>query len=213
MFIPAGMNAQTEKGKVLLGLSSRMGLYTMISSTSTDILSLSFSSIKGKSDEEGFEESPADKLTNINLQPKVGFFVIDNLAIGIDLSLAKFIYKEGGEDDDKTTITMFGAGPFVRYYIPTDKITPYFEANALFGSQKYKWESASWDDDEETSSVFSIGGGIGVAFPLGDKVTFDILAGYNSYTEKYKEDNEDNYRTVIGTFGIKFGFIIFLGSN
>lgn len=211
-FIPTGINAQTEKGKVLTGLSSRMGVYTMINSTSTDIFSLGFSSIKNKSDMDGYDEQPADKLVSINLQPKVGYFFIENLAIGLEFSLASFNYKDG-TDDDKTNITLFGAGPFARYYIPTDKVTPFFEANALFGSQKYKWSPSDGDNEEEVSSIFSIGGGVGVAIPLSKKVTFDIVAGYNSYTEKAKDDNEDNYRSVIGTFGVKFGFVVFLGSD
>ena len=59
----------------------------------------------------------------------------------------------------------------------------------------------------------SFGGGIGLAAPLGEKVTFDIMAGYDSLTVKDKEDNDDNYRTVIGTLGLKIGFTILLGSN
>ena len=59
----------------------------------------------------------------------------------------------------------------------------------------------------------SFGGGIGMAAPVSDRITFDVLVGYNSLTYKDKDDNDDNDRTVIGTFGIKLGFIIFLGAN
>ena len=205
---PPTSKAQMNQGKVLIGLSSRMGVYSLISSTSTDIFSLGFSSIKSKSDAADFEEDPADKMSSINFQPKIGIFVIDNLALGLDFSLATFKYKEES-DDDETTISTFGVGPFIRYYLPAEKIAPFFEANAVFGSRKYKWDPS----DEDKSSLFAIGGGAGVAVPLGDKVTFDLLIGYNSYEEKDKEDNEDNFRTVTGTFGIKFGFIVFIGKS
>jgi hypothetical protein len=48
---------------------------------------------------------------------------------------------------------------------------------------------------------------------LGDKAALDLTAGYNTYTQKEKEDNENNSRTVMGTFGLKFGFLIFIGKG
>ena len=59
----------------------------------------------------------------------------------------------------------------------------------------------------------SIGAGAGIAVKLGEKVTFDMMAAYNSVTEKAKEYNTNNDKTVQGTLGVKFGFVILLGSN
>jgi len=59
----------------------------------------------------------------------------------------------------------------------------------------------------------SFGGGAGLAVKLGDKVTFDILAGYNSMTEKAKQNNPNDQRTVQGTLGVKFGFVAIFGTN
>ena len=82
----------------------------------------------------------------------------------------------------------------------------------IFGSEKMKWTSSN-GEDEDKSKILSYGGGFGVAFPLGKHLAFDLIANYNSYSSKAEEDNEDNYRTVTGTFGIKFGFIIFLAKK
>ena len=178
-------------------------------------MNLGFSSIKNKSDADGFEESDPFKMTCINLLPKVGYFVVDNLALGLDVKISLSSEKYGG-DNDKYSTRVFSAGPFVRYYIPTPKVLPFFEISGSFGAINYKndySDNTYWEDTENKSSVMSFGGGIGLAAPLGEKVTFDIMAGYDSLTVKDKEDNDDNYRTVIGTLGLKIGFTILLGSN
>lgn len=201
------LNAQTNQGNILMGVSSTLSL----AGTGSDLIGIGFASQKYKSDADGFEESESDKTTSINLLPKAGYFVADNLAIGLDLNLAISIQKYGF-DDDKYTRRLLSAGPFVRYYVPTSKAKPFIELNSAFGTitQKYEFDTFS---EEGKTNVMSLGGGIGIAAPLGDKVTLDVLAGYTSLTVKDKEDNEDNYRTVIGTLGLKIGFTVFLGSN
>lgn len=196
--------AQTNKGNTLIGVSSTLSLI----GNGSDLMGVGFSSIKEKSDADGDEESP-DKMTSINLLPKFGYFIEDNFALGIDLSLFYSIYKSGG----KTKQTMFSAGPFARYYVPSKKVRPFIEVNGSFGFATSKYEYEDGDTSEDKASIMSFGGGIGIAVPINDKVTFDVMAGYTSLTYKDKDDNEDNDRTVIGTIGIKLGFIIFLGAN
>ena len=111
---------------------------------------------------------------------------------------------------DSNTTTCIG--PFARYYISGKKIYPFFELGTTFGSLKNKF-TYQGDTDKYTTSIVTFNGGFGVAVPLGDKVTFDAIAGYTSSTLKDKEDNEDNDRYVIGTFDIKIGFIVFLGTS
>jgi hypothetical protein len=142
-------------------------------------MNLGYSSVKYKSDADGFEESVPDKMTSINLLPKVGYFVADNFAIGLDLNIALSSTKDG-EDNDKYSQTLLSVGPFVRYYIPTSKVLPYFEISGSFGAINNKYDyrdNSNWEDDEYKSSVMSIGGGVGLAAPLGERVTFDVLAG------------------------------------
>ena len=57
----------------------------------------------------------------------------------------------------------------------------------------------------------SLGGGIGLAVPLGDKVVLDFLGGYNSVSVKANYRNEHNERTVTGTIGVKLGLTVFIG--
>lgn len=202
------LNAQIEKGKVLIGVSSTLSLAG--TGTGTDLMYLSYSSVKHKNDADGFEESDPNKMTNINLLPKVGYFAIDNLAVGFDLNIAYSTEKDG--NDDKDSQTLFSVGPFVRYYIPTSKALVLFEINSSFGSISSKNEYGDHTYENNTS-VMSFGGGIRLSIPFGEKVNFEALAGYNSLTVKDKEDNDNNDRSVIGSLGLKIGFTIFLNSN
>lgn len=202
------LNAQTEQGKILVGVSSTLSL----AGTGSDIMTLGYSNTKYKSDADGFEESDPDKTVSINLLPKVGYFVVDNLAFGLDINLS-LSNKTDGENNGKFTQKLFSAGPFLRYYIPMGKVLPFYEVNGSFGSVKSTYEPAIGETNDDKSSIMSFGAGLGLAVPIGEKVTFDILAGYNSMTIKNKEDNADNDRVVLGTIGLRFGFIILLGSN
>lgn len=202
------LNAQTKQGKILVGVSSTLSL----AGTGSDLMTLGYTNTKYKSDADGFKESDPDKTLSLNLLPKVGYFVIDNLAIGLDISLG-LSNETDGSNNDKSSRKMITAGPFLRYYIPTNKVMPFFELTSSFGSLKSKYEPDNDVKEEYKSSIMSLGAGLGMAIPLGDKVTFDVLAGYNSLTVKEKKDNTDNDRTVLGTIGLKFGFIILLDSN
>lgn len=177
------LNAQTNQGKFLLGLSS-------------DILSLGYTTYNTKSDAGGSDY--ANKLFSVNLSPKVGYFVIDNLAIGLDLGVGFFINDIGSGDSNTTA--WISAGPSVRYYIPTSKVLPFFELGGALGSQG-------------TNTTIKYGGGIGLAMPLSERVMVDVLAGYHALFQKDREDNADNMRTIMGTLGLNIGFVILLGSN
>ena len=202
------INAQTEKGKVLVGVTTT---FDLVGGGGSDLMGLGFSNVKYKSDADGYDEPKPDKMIQFNLAPKVGFFVVDGLALGLDTYLS-FSSNKDGDDEDKSKSTMWSVGPFVRYYIPTSSVKPFFEVNSGFGSSKFKYDYSdpSFDDYDSKSGIISLGGGAGVAVPIGSRVTFDAMLGYKRFTIKAKEDNDDNYRTVVGTFGFNLGFTVML---
>jgi hypothetical protein len=210
------MRAQTEKGNFLVGISTHtnLGIMNLLESSSPNIMSLSFSSIKYKSDsdEEDADESTT-KLTSINMAPRFGYFLVKNLAIGADFQLGYMKIKDHDDEydtDSQINSTLFAAGPFIRYYIPAGKVYPFLEAGAVFGSQSDKYDYGDGDESTSKTAVNSYGGGAGIAIPIGNKVTFDTMLGYSSTSFKDKEDNPDNGKTIIGGFDIKFGFQIYL---
>jgi len=197
---------QVPKGKIFVGVSTGINYVSF----GSDIMSLKFTTVKQKSDAPGFVESSDEKTTTINLLPKVGYFFSDNLVVGLDAILSSYTDKYAS--DDKSTTTIMGAGPFIRYYLSGTRVMPFFEVSGLFGSlnNKYTYQSSS---GSYKTGVILFGGGAGIAVKLGDKATFDIMAGYSSMTTKAKENNDNNERTVSGSLGVKFGFVFILGAE
>jgi hypothetical protein len=188
------LNAQTNQG-------------TLIANLSSDIFGLGYSTSKITSDADGTEQ--ASKSFTVNLSPNMGYFILDNLAIGLGLGVGfTIIDSESGDYNTSLTSTSLSAGPFVRYYIPTSKVLPFFE---LGGS--YSWSNMNIDDTKVNMVTFNYGGGIGLAVPLGERVMADVLVGYNSLSMKYDQENEYNQTTKTGNFGLNIGFTILLASD
>ena len=68
-------------------------------------------------------------------------------------------------------------------------------------------------ENKSTTQITGFNGGLGVAFPLGKNATFDVLGGYSSITFKDKDDNPNNARGVVGHWGLKIGFNVFLNGK
>jgi hypothetical protein len=198
--------AQINKGRSLIGVSTSFSYINY----GSDLMSLGFSSIKSKGNDPAYVDPDVVKVTTLNLSPKFGFFIVNNLALGLNVSIGSSIDKP--KSGGKNTTTSFGLGPFVRYYIPGNKVMPFFEVSSLFGSISEKYEDPLYSSSNK-SIMSSIGGGAGLAVKLGEKATFDMMAGYNSISEKAVENNPYDNRTVQGTMSFKLGFTVVLGSK
>jgi hypothetical protein len=192
---------QTEKGTKLFGISSTVNL--------TGSSQIGYSTSKRKGD--GFE-TESQKTFNVNLTPRAGVFLIDNLAVGLDLNLGWVKITDDFFDGGSTTANQILASPFFRYYIPIKNVKPFIEAGAGIGYSKVDFEGDSPSDFsfESTSNLLSVGTGIGIATPLGNKVSFDSLIGYSYGQSKEKEDNDSNEKLITNTILIRFGFSIYL---
>jgi hypothetical protein len=199
------LSAQTDKGTFLLGEFTNISL----TGDGTPLsMNLGWSTHKVKSDSGDEDNSNPDKEFSVNLVPRVGYFVIDNLAVGLDFTLAyNHINSTSGEYISNRT--GFGAGPFLRYYIPANKLLPFAEANYSIGSSNTKWDYGTIGGERSTK-IQQWGLGVGLGIPMGEKVAFDALIGYQSHMYKEKEDNEDNIRHIVGTIGLKLGLTVLL---
>jgi outer membrane protein len=196
------LNAQFNKGTILLGLStSSNNLYSMYTGGSSNFFHLGFTTMTSKSN----TSSSSEKIRTFNLSPRVGYFIVKNLAAGLGIN---FSLLSMGTGNNKETSTLSGIGPFIRYYLPLKKIAPFAEVEGSFGSSVYKYTSST-----DKSSISSFMGGIGFAVPIGNKFAFDVLGGYVSTTLKAKQNNLDNERDILGTLAIKVGFHLYLGAN
>lgn len=197
--VSASAQPQLEKGKLLFGVSSTMKVG---GSDGSEFLGLGFSTTSYKTGSDPAEA--AYKYTTYNLLPQAGYFIMNNLAAGLEMIISGYTEKDV-EDGDKWSEKTLAVGPFVRYYYPLEKIYPFAEAEVLFGSYKGSWY-------DETTGVMVLGLSVGAAIPIGEMVTFDILAGYSRAAYNYKEQVEmDPYKEICAGFGIKMGFIVYMG--
>lgn len=180
--------AQTEQGK------------TIISGQSS--LSFLFAKQKSKSD-NGENEGPTQ--SELKFSPQIGYFVFDNLALGIavpvEFSSLKF------EDSYSQKSTLIAVAPFITYYFGNSNVKPFLQAAAGIGTSNSQ-EEYSGNEYENKYSVFlwNVSGGLAVF--INEYVSFDFGVNYNSTSLKNKEDNSQNVRSITSGIGVNLGFSI-----
>lgn len=133
--------------------------------------------------------------TNVSFYPRAGYFVVDNLAVGLS------IYVDYSSTSNNGGSTSLGVGPFVRYYFGDGKLKPLLEANFnyIHGSYKY-FNGQTTESDSYTNA--SLKGG--VAYFISDNVSIDGIVGYTRDLQSGMGN--------LGSIGISFGFQVFLGN-
>ncbi|MRR19086.1 hypothetical protein EG827_02740 [bacterium] len=204
--IAASALAQPEKGNLMFNVTSTMPLR---GGWGSELMSAVFSKT---SYNNGSSTEDINNKTTYNLLPKAGYFIIDNLVAGLEVLVSGYS-EENTYSEGKYSESLLGVGPFVRYYYPLEKIYPFAELETLFGRYMYKWPTSGGTYEEEKDSFFLVGGFLGAALPLTEKVTFDIQAGYLytsfSFSGEVYGEGED-YKEITGGVGIKMGFTIYL---
>ena len=139
-----------------------------------------------------FNLNTADNNSEITFTPGAGAFIANNFAFGGTLALS---FSKSG--DNKYTV--FGIGPFARYYFTTESqsVRPVIHGSFNFLSTKNKIGSIS---STNNGTNFFIGGG--AALFISENVSIDALLGYDR--TKYK-----NY-SGSGGFAFNVGFQVYL---
>jgi len=134
--------------------------------------------------------------TNIELSPNVGYFFINQLAGGINLSLTS------SKEEDYDAETLWALSPFLRYYFlpPARKVNVFLEGSYGFGAFSVSGESASINQYSFMA---------GPAIFLTPAVALEFGIGYTSVGgELYDLMIGDGTRS--NTFGLNIGFQIHL---
>jgi hypothetical protein len=171
--IAASAGAQTETGNFMVG---------------ANILS---TSVNFQKDNTGFD---------IALQPKVGYFINDNIALGVAVEL--------GLNAVKSNTTMnYGITPFARVFIGNKSVTDipkrimfFVEAGGGFGGRNSRFEDQEGNKTNVTSNgaVFYAGPGMDVF--LSRNVAFELGAEYRYIGGEPR----------VNRVGLNLGFQIFL---
>lgn len=179
--------AQVEKGNLFFQGSSNIGFNSEKLTTTS-----------GNSSVESYKE------TSFNFSPKVGYFIIDNLPVGLAIDLRTYNTKYPDVSDyiDKSMSVAFG--PFVRYYIlKLENLYPFVEIGAGFGSSKYT-ETYNSSSTITKYGIFKYNLDIGASYFITDHIAFDLLLGYKSIKYKDKDPQQDARRASVEEVSEKY---------
>ncbi|RZS95686.1 outer membrane beta-barrel protein [Cecembia calidifontis] len=190
--------AQTEKGNILIGAGTTLGL-----GQSDGLMGLAFNS---STTELANGVELKNRMTSFFISSKGGYFIFDRFATGLELAIST---SSGTTQTSglelESNFSFLGAGPFVRYYFPSGKLLPFAEINSLFGARSEETSGSGIQEDSKFS-VANVGGGLGLAFLLGTRSSLDLVASFNATS--LKEDQTD-LTTRQTSIGLKLGFTLF----
>lgn len=192
---------QTYKGKFIIGGDC----------------SLNFTSLKSITKSDG-EEYDNGKTSQLNFSPSVGYFINENLVVGVTLPLSFEWQKDFSYD--KESIISLALAPKVRHYFSSGNIKPFVEASIGIGKAFNHFEGQSWNiysnDIDETIKMnlflYDVGGGVAVF--LNQYVALDFRLGYGymsaKYTEDYNSENNTDTKNITKGLQTHIGFSITL---
>lgn len=186
------LNAQMEKGSWIV--SGKTGI--------------DFSSATTKYTAEG-QSYDGPKVSTFTITPSVGYFVANNIAVGVDLGFTstKTTFKNSAlEFDYEEKTSVFSILPNATYYFPTaSNLRPYLGAGIGYGSLT---STDFFNDEETTKGGFLWGAKGGLLYMLNSNIGIDLGAGYNSLTTKETVDNTE-VKTSADAFGVSAGISVF----
>jgi outer membrane protein len=183
--------SQTENGKIFIGASSN--------------LNASFINYSSKSDNSNGIDFGSSNSFSIN--PRVGYFIIDDFLIGFQASLSFNSFDRDGTSDSSSNSLSFA--PFVRYYFLKGQFKPFINARYGFGSSESKFRNFDGLLDESRSTVRDLQVGGGVAYFINQTISLEL--GLNYIRSASKADNSpNNFKDINSGIFSSIGFAIFL---
>jgi len=166
---------------------------------------LQFTSSKVKSVYDG-ETQGEGTISTFSFVPTFGYFVIDNLAVGLTSTITSSTQKEEGGDKYVTSSTMIL--PTALYYFPMEgKLRPIVQVGIGFTSQADKYVPKSGSDDKTTSSGLAINFGGGVSYFIRENISLNFGLSYTKVT--LTDGDDDKSKMKQGNFGSNIGLAIY----
>lgn len=189
------MNAQTEKGSWVIGGSTTIG----------------FNSTSSKVKYNG-QSVDGPKSTSFNIKPSAGYFVANNVAVGLDFGFTSTKnesteYFLGEQYDYESTFNTFIVMPTATYYFKSaSKVMPYLGAGVGYFSNTTKFPASSFNNDETkfTTDGLAWGAKGGIVYLVTPSVGIDLGLAYVNTSNK-----EGEVKIVTNTFGVNAGFSFF----
>ncbi|WP_336518583.1 outer membrane beta-barrel protein [Pollutibacter soli] len=138
----------------------------------------------------GLELNTSKNKTVFVFNPNIAWFIAKDFALG-----AQFSYSYLSLGDNR--INTYGAGPFIRYYIPTKNVRPFLHGDVDFQTNKIKNNTIT---TTENAFSFYIAGG--AAFFINESLAFESKIGYR-YTDLKNQSGA-------GGVGLSLGFQVYI---
>jgi outer membrane protein len=167
--------AQTDRGSFLISASSSLG----------------YSSLSRKNEQYSVG-SDAGKVSTLQLNPGVGYFLANNLALGVQLSIKSYTTKQNMSRDSESLAMILA---FSRLYFGSGSSKPFVQGAVGIGRQ----EVGIKNPKIENVSGYEVDGG--VAIFLTPNIALEFILGYTRVTSGYS----DNSSTLRG-LGTQVGF-------
>lgn len=181
---------QTTKGKFILSAG------TGVQFTGSNVKSV----VDGKTQRE------SDKVNSFSFMPTFGYFVIDNLAVGLssNISTTTYKYSTGDKYISNSTLIM----PIAMYYFPMDgKIRPLVQIGVGYSSIRVNYVPKTFNNSKETYSGPAYNFGGGVSYFISEDISFNFGLSYTKSTLTKSTQNE--FKQKRGDFGSNIGISIF----
>lgn len=181
--------AQTEKGQFLL--SGRSSLDFVYSATSLFGGNLSYEDYISA---EGYQ---------LEVSPAVGYFVMNNLAVGLGTS---YSISDGDFQNKTSLLTIM---PTVMYYfLPERKVHPFIQAGFGYANVSQKISINPGGGSTESFNGNAWGAGLGAAFMVRSNISIDLTLEYVEVNTKFTADSDIKFRTK--GLGALIGFSFYL---
>ena len=178
---------------------------------STIGLSVAESNVKLQASSQN-EEGDGPSSSQFNLAPNVGYFVVDQFALGIGMDYTFSAIKEPSEDRNEDSNLLFG--PFLRYYVPVgDDMAVFLQTDFGFGNATDD-QMISGERQRISSNIFALGVGPGFTIFSNSAIGIEALFKYNFARSSF--DTEINVvktttTTTSNQFDLSIGVQFYFG--
>ncbi|MCQ4141981.1 MULTISPECIES: OmpW family outer membrane protein [Chryseobacterium] len=146
------------------------------------------------------------KVSTFAVTPSVGYFVIDKLAVGIDLGFTSVTTKDNG---DKNTVSSFSVMPTATYYFAnSSKVVPFLGAGIGYASSKTK-ETISGTSTDFTADGLAWKVKGGVTYMATQSLGINLGVSFDQFSNKETYFGTE-FKNRVNTFGVNVGFSYFI---
>lgn len=182
-----------DKGNFMIG--STVGFSTANSKVST-----------------GGEESEGLRAQQFNVAPAIGYFVLNNFALGLGADFTLNSVTEPSQD--KTTDSDLLFGPFARYYLPMGENAALFlVGNFGFGNSQDE-QLVGTTKQSISTNIFAVGAGPGITVYSKGGFAIESVLKYNYARSKFDTENAGvttSTSTRTNQFSLSLGMQYYFG--